>query len=1095
MSVTKDSVSVKMKAENSHQLESSKSIRPPYPSVRPTFKRSIVDGSINDGFLDDGVDLSRLGLEIHTKRDIGLISIIALGWNICNSWAAVAATMIFSIVSGGPVTLLYGIILIFVLGGCCAASMAEIASVYPTAGGQYHWTGILAPKKWSREMGYCCGVINLFGWLATTAGFIITTVQVITGIAMFLHPSYLVESWHVFVIFQFLNIVFVCYNMFLMKRTSWLHDIGFGISLLGFLAILITCLARNPPKQADSFVWGTFVNSSGWSSNGVVFLVGLVNPNFIYSGLDGAIHLAEECTHAAKTIPKALMATVVVGFITSFSFAIAMTYCTTDFDAVLASPLPIIEIWYQATNSNAAAATFAVVLAICGCFAGLGCHQTASRLTYSFARDDALVLASKLSSVKVKFGVPMYSLLANGIVVAIIGCIYLGSTTAFNAMVSTGLILQQVSFAIPAGLLMWRKRSVRFLPKERSFRLGPFGWIANGLTVFLAVVALIFYCFPPGLPVTGGNMNYACVVIGVMFLFAVAKLLVVSAANAHALWKPLINSNQQVAERRDLTMSREIQEYSSGEAGIPADGGDISTGPSKELKEHVGELTFDQYTTGGLGRHLGVFSTTALMQVIPMGYVSVGRIIGTGIFSTPSSIVTSVGSVGASLLLWVLGLLLAISGLCVWLEFACMIPRSGGEKVYLEAAYRRPQKLITIVFAVQAIALGFTAAGCIVFASNIVVASGRVATEWEERGIAIGVIIFITCIHTFFPKVGVHGMNFFTVLKTALLLFIVVTGWVVLGGGVKSVKDPHASFRNAFAGSATSGNPYATGLFKVLNSYAGWSNAMYVMNEVKNPVRTIKIAGPLGLSICGVLYLLANVAYFAAATPAEIAASGTTVASFFMGKVFGTAARRALSVLVALSAFGNVMTVTFAQARVNQELAKEGVIPFPRFWASTWPFGSPSAGLILHFIPSFIVIVAIPFGNAYNFILDLEGYPGSVINFLVVSGLFYLRWSEPKATRPFRVWLPVAAFFMVGQAFQLVAPFLRPKNGKGDTPPLPYWLYCVVGIAILALSVVYWFFWWVALPKIGGYKLEPHAEQLSDGTSVITYRRVSKKDI
>lgn len=60
------------------------------------------------------------------------------------------------------------------------------------------------------------------------------------------------------------------------------------------------------------------------------------------------------------------------------------------------------------------------------------------------------------------------------------------------------------------------------------------------------------------------------------------------------------------------------------------------------------------------------------------------------------------------MLLWVLGLLLSIAGLCVWLEFACMIPRSGGEKVYLEAAYRRPKRLITTVFAVQAIALGFT---------------------------------------------------------------------------------------------------------------------------------------------------------------------------------------------------------------------------------------------------------------------------------------------------------------------------------------------------------------------------------------------------
>lgn len=187
------------------------------------------------------------------------------------------------------------------------------------------------------------------------------------------------------------------------------------------------------------------------------------------------------------------------------------------------------------------------------------------------------------------------------------------------------------------------------------------------------------------------------------------------------------------------------------------------------------------------------------------------------------------------------------------------------------------------------------------------------------------------------------------------------------------------------------------------------------------------------------------------------------------------------------------MTVTFAQARVNQELAKEGVIPYPKFWASSWPFGSPSAGLLLHFIPSFIVIIAIPFGDAYNFIIDLEGYPASVMNFLVAAGLFYWRFKKPNAPRPFKVWLPVAAFFLVAQTFQLVAPFLRPPGGKGDTS-LPYYLYAVVGIGILALSVVYWTLWWVVLPAIGKYRLEPQREQLKDGTAVVVYRKVKNHD-
>lgn len=270
-----------------------------------------------------------------------------------------------------------------------------------------------------------------------------------------------------------------------------------------------------------------------------------------------------------------------------------------------------------------------------------------------------------------------------------------------------------------------------------------------------------------------------------------------------------------------------------------------------------------------------------------------------------------------------------------------------------------------------------------------------------------------------------------------------------------------------------------------------WSNAANVLNEVRNPVRTLKIAGPLGLSTCGILYLLANVSYFSAATPRELGSSGVTVAAYFMGKVFGAAAERALGVLVAISALGNVLTVTFAQSRVNQELAKEGVVPFPKFWASSWPLGSPSAGLLLHFIPSFIVIVAVPFGDAYNFILDVEGYPGTVMNFFVVIGFFWLRYAAPDVSRPFRCWWPVAVFYLVAQVFLLIAPFLRPPDGKGDTS-LPYWLYPIVGIVILLGGVLYWAVWWKFLPWYREYTLVPEHERLSDGTRVVVYKKVRK---
>lgn len=503
---------------------------------------------------------------------------------------------------------------------------------------------------------------------------------------------------------------------------------------------------------------------------------------------------------------------------------------------------------------------------------------------------------------------------------------------------------------------------------------------------------------------------------------------------------------------------------------------------TKDPSLNPGALSFEEDAAGGMGRHLGVFSCTMLI---------VGRIIGTGIFSTPSSILSSVGSVGASLMLWVLGFLLSFCGLFVWLEYGTMFPRSGGEKVYLEAVYKRPKYLATVIFAMNAIVLGFTASGCIIFANNIIIAAGHVADRWVVRGIALGVICFVTLLHGLTPKTGVFLMNALSVFKIVLLLFVVISGWVVLSGKTH-IKDPQTNFRNAFSGSSRSSNDYATATFKVLNAYAGWSNINYVMNNVKNPVRTLKIAGPLGLGICAVLYMLANVAYFAAATKDEIRKSGVTVAALFFKNVFGTKAERALSVFVALSALGNVITVTFAACRINQELAKEGVpLPFGnKFWASNWPTGkSPLPGLIIHLIPSIIIIIAPPPAIVYPFILDVEGYPQQIFNLFIVVGLFWLRWKKPDAVRPFKVWIPFALLFLVAAVFLLVAPFLRPANRVGDTPPLPYYLYCLVGIGIMFLGVVYWAVWRIFLPRIFGYKLVPEKDTLDDGTVVTVFSR------
>ncbi|CAG8918033.1 unnamed protein product [Penicillium salamii] len=472
-------------------------------------------------------NLELLGLTQQTERSLSTFQIICGGWNICNSWAGIVGTLAIGISQGGTVLLLYGIIIIMVIVGLCTATLAELSSVYPTAGGQYHWTSILSPAKCSRVLSYCCGAINIFSWISISAGVTILPAEFIISMVVYNDPTYNSRTWHAFLIYQTANIAVLLYNIFAMKRTSWIHDVGFVVSLSSFLVIFITCLARAPHMQTSQFVWTTFINQSGWKSNGVAFLTGLINPNYIYAGIDGAIHLAEECGNANTAVPYALMSTLVIGFLTSFAFVVAMFYCMTDMDAVIhtSTGVPIYEIWVQATRSDVASTLFICLLACIAFFSLNGCQQTASRLTWAFARDDALVMSKYLGVINSRFQVPIYALCANSAVVFIIGCIYLASSTAFNALIGTGLVLQQVSFCFPAALLLYRRRSSTYLPSTRFFKLGVLGWISNVVTVAFGCVTLIFYSFPSEMPASGGNMNYTCVVIGTMAVFSLGNWL------------------------------------------------------------------------------------------------------------------------------------------------------------------------------------------------------------------------------------------------------------------------------------------------------------------------------------------------------------------------------------------------------------------------------------------------------------------------------------------------------------------------------------------------------------------------------------------
>ncbi|KAF7967538.1 hypothetical protein HWV62_33952 [Athelia sp. TMB] len=359
------------------------------------------------------------------------------------------------------------------------------------------------------------------------------------------------------------------------------------------------------------------------------------------------------------------------------------------------------------------------------------------------------------------------------------------------------------------------------------------------------------------------------------------------------------------------------------------------------------------------------------------------RVIGTGIFATPSVILrSSGGSVGVSFLMWIAGAAVAFAGTAVYIELGSGMPRSGGEKNYLEFIYRRPRFLTTCVYAVYALFMGWSSANSIVFAEYMLHALSLPATAFLTRALGTACLTFVFLLHSCFFHAGLRLQNFLGAFKLLALLLIAVAaiahklgvpGFQLRPGVEPShALDSWSEFWARSEGGHGGWNAAIIGITNVIWSFIGYSNANYALSEVKNPVRTIRRAAPFAIGLVSLAYLLVNWAYIAVVAKADVLGSGRIIAALFFGNLFGPAAERVLSVVIALSCLGNVLVVMFTQARLVQEFAREGVLPpsASKYLSSNAPFGAPMSGLGWQWLISGLVMVCAPPGDAYLFLLN-----------------------------------------------------------------------------------------------------------------------------
>lgn len=294
----------------------------------------------------------------------------------------------------------------------------------------------------------------------------------------------------------------------------------------------------------------------------------------------------------------------------------------------------------------------------------------------------------------------------------------------------------------------------------------------------------------------------------------------------------------------------------------------------------------------------------------------ISRMTGSGIFAAPGVVMQSAGSIGLSLLIWLLGVLLAVCAAAVAMEYGCMLPRSGGQNLYLEYTYRRPKYLVMSILSVQVFLQTFTANNCIVFGEYLQQALPIGVGSGAPKVAALGLLTFSAIMHGVFVSQGIKIQNFLGFLKIGMMVLLMgIAIFAVAGGRVDNTDmvSRHSAEKDIWQGSDWRWHSISRGLLRVYYAYAGVDNANMVLNEVRDPIGMLRTIVPLALvSIFGV-YLLANLAFFLVVPIDVIKESGELVAHEFFTRLFGSGhGARILSLCISCCIAGNVMVGVFS---------------------------------------------------------------------------------------------------------------------------------------------------------------------------------------
>ncbi|EED20268.1 amino acid permease, putative [Talaromyces stipitatus ATCC 10500] len=466
--------------------------------------------------------LEKLGYVQELTRNRSLFTLLFQTLAIAAIPYGEGGPLMSAIYGGGPLSIFVGWIVVCILDECVALSLAELASRWPTSAGPYYWSFQIVPQRAKTVLSFINGWVWLIGNWTITLSVNFGFASLLSGTVSMYHPDWSANDWQLLLIFYAICLASFVICTFGNRFLPMIDTICAAWTAISILIIMIALSVKADLGRHDaSYSLGHYDTSlSGWG--GFTFFIGLLPAAYCFSAVGMISSMAEECSNAVVKVPQAISLCVPVGGIAGLFFIIPICVTLPPLEDIILAPagqaLPYIFQAVMGSPGGGLGLIF-LVLAIT-LFCSISITVAASRTTYAFARDEALPMSKLWAQVHSGLGVPVWSLALVTVVQMLLGLINLGSSSAFTAFVSVGVVALAISYAIPIGASVFHKRQE---VNKAKFNCGPvLGLVVNIIALLWIAFELVLFCMPTVLPVTAVSMNYAAVVfVGFMAIAAV----------------------------------------------------------------------------------------------------------------------------------------------------------------------------------------------------------------------------------------------------------------------------------------------------------------------------------------------------------------------------------------------------------------------------------------------------------------------------------------------------------------------------------------------------------------------------------------------